>query len=105
THAGGPLSGSQMPIAEVRADLDAANSRMGEQGLRVLAFAARLVEDHELETMASDPMSLTQDLAFVGMAGMIDPLRAEAKDAVAGALRAGIDVRMITGDNPITANA
>ena len=33
-------------------------------------------------TMADDPMALTQDLAFVGMAGMIDPLRAEAKDAV-----------------------
>ena len=55
--------------------------------------------------MAADPMSLTHDLAFVGMVGMIDPLRAEAKDAVATALGAGIDVRMITGDNPITAGA
>ena len=105
THAGGPLSGSQVPIAEVQADLDAANARMGEQGLRVLAFAARLVADDELDAMVEDPMSLTQDLAFVGMAGMIDPLRAEAKDAVTTALSAGIDVRMITGDNPITANA
>ena len=105
THAGGPLSGSQVPIAEVQADLDAANVRMGEQGLRVLAFAARLVADDELDVMVDDPMSLTQDLAFVGMAGMIDPLRAEAKDAVTTALSAGIDVRMITGDNPVTANA
>ena len=105
THAGGPLSGSQVPIAEVRADLDAANVRMGEQGLRVLAFAARLVAEDELDVMTEDPMSLTQGLAFVGMAGMIDPLRAEAKDAVTTALRAGIDVRMITGDNPITAGA
>jgi P-type Ca2+ transporter type 2C len=105
SHAGGPLSGSQGPIAEVQADVDAANARMGEKGLRVLAFAARLVADDELDAMARDPMSLTQDLAFVGMAGMIDPLRAEAKDAVTTALSAGIDVRMITGDNPITANA
>ena len=105
THAGGPLSGSQVPIAEVQADLDAANARMGEQGLRVLAFATRLVADDELDAMAQDPMALTQGLAFVGMAGMIDPLRAEAKDAVTRALSAGIDVRMITGDNPITANA
>ncbi len=89
----------------MQADLDAANARMGEQGLRVLAFAARLVADDELDVMVQDPMSLTQDLAFVGMAGMIDPLRAEAKDAVTTALSAGIDVRMITGDNPITANA
>ena len=105
TQAGGPLSGSQVPIADVRADLDAANVRMGEQGLRVLAFAARLVADDELDAMVDDPMSLTQELAFVGMAGMIDPLRAEAKDAVTTALKAGIDVRMITGDNPITAGA
>jgi Ca2+-transporting ATPase len=105
THAGGPLSGSQVPIEEVRADLDAANARMGEQGLRVLAFAARLIADDELEAMKADPMSMTQGLAFVGMAGMIDPLRPEAKDAVTVALKAGIDVRMITGDNPITANA
>ena len=55
--------------------------------------------------MTADPMSLTHDLAFVGMVGMIDPLRAEAKDAVATALGAGIDVRMITGDHPITAGA
>jgi P-type Ca2+ transporter type 2C len=105
SHAGGPLSGSQVPIAEVLADLDAANLRMGEKGLRVLAFATRLVAEDELDAMAKDPMSLTQDLAFVGMAGMIDPLRAEAKAAVTTALSAGIDVRMITGDNPITANA
>ena len=55
--------------------------------------------------MADDPMALTHDLAFVGMTGIIDPLRAEAKDAVTTALAAGIDVRMITGDHAVTAQA
>ena len=50
-------------------------------------------------------MSLTQDLDFVGMVGIIDPLRAEAKGAVQTALGAGIDVRMITGDHAVTAQA
>ena len=50
-------------------------------------------------------MSLTHDLAFVGMVGIIDPLRAEAKTAVQTALGAGIDVRMITGDHAVTAQA
>ena len=59
--------------------IDAANERMGEKGLRVLAFAARFVEDGELEAMDADPMSLVHDLAFVGMVGIIDPLRAEAE--------------------------
>jgi Ca2+-transporting ATPase len=103
--AGGPLSEAQAPIADARADIDAANARMGEQGLRVLAFAARFVDDSEIDTMNADPMSLTQNLDFVGLVGIIDPLRAEAKSAVHTALGAGIDVRMITGDHAVTAKA
>jgi Ca2+-transporting ATPase len=105
THSGGPLSGSQVPIDRARAGIESANTRMGEKGLRVLAFAARLVGDDETQAMTDDPMSLTHDLAFVGMVGIIDPLRAEAKAAVATALHAGIDVRMITGDHAVTAKA
>jgi Ca2+-transporting ATPase len=105
SQSGGPFSNAQVPIADVRADVDAANERMGEQGLRVLSFAARVVTGGEQATMREDPMSLTQDLAFVGMVGIIDPLRAEAKGAVETALGAGIDVRMITGDHAVTAAA
>jgi Ca2+-transporting ATPase len=105
SQSGGPLSGSQVRIAEARADLDAANERMGEQGLRVLAFAARTLNKAERTIMDNDPMSLTRDLSFVGMVGIIDPLRAEAKGAVHTALQAGIDVRMITGDHAVTARA
>ncbi len=105
TQAGGPLSGTQVPMDQARADVEAANERMGEKGLRVLAFAARLLDESDVAAMESDPMSLVQELAFVGMVGIIDPLRAEAKDAVAIALRAGIDVRMITGDHAVTARA
>ncbi|HSF97155.1 MAG TPA: HAD-IC family P-type ATPase, partial [Ornithinibacter sp.] len=105
SQAGGPLSGSQVPIDEAHDGISAANVRMGQKGLRVLAFAARLVADDELATMADDPMSLTHDLSFVGLAGIIDPLRAEARDAVTTALTAGIDVRMITGDHAVTAQA
>ena len=103
--SGGPLSGSQEPIEQTRAGIEAANARMGEQGLRVLAFAARLVADDELQAMADDPMALTQELSFVAMVGIIDPLRAEARAAVQTALGAGIDVRMITGDHAVTARA
>jgi Ca2+-transporting ATPase len=105
SQSGGPLSGSQVPIADAHTGIDEANERMGAQGLRVLAFAARLVAEGELAAMAEDPMGLTQDLSFVGMVGIIDPLRAEAKGAVRTALDAGIDVRMITGDHAVTAKA
>ena len=105
SHAGGPLSGSQVPIADAGDGIAAANVRMGQKGLRVLAFAVRVIAQEERDAMAHDPMSLTRDLSFVGLAGIIDPLRAEAKSAVATALTAGIDVRMITGDHAVTAQA
>ncbi len=50
-------------------------------------------------------MAAVTDLVLVALVGIIDPLRAEAKDAVRVALDAGIDVRMITGDHTVTARA
>jgi P-type Ca2+ transporter type 2C len=103
--AGGPLRDAARPLSDAVADIESANAEMGAKGLRVLAFAARFVAEGELQTMIDDPMSLTRDLGFVALAGIIDPLRAEAKAAVTTALRAGIDVRMITGDHAVTAKA
>jgi P-type Ca2+ transporter type 2C len=103
--AGGPLSGSQVPIEQALNDIEAANRKMGEKGLRVLAFAARVLDESDEKGIVQDPMAFTQDLGFVGMVGIIDPLRAEAKGAVQTALGAGIDVRMITGDHAVTAMA
>ena len=97
--------GAQVPVDQVRADLLAANEELSKQGLRVLAFAARDVDEADLATALATPMALVNDLMFVALVGIIDPLRAEAKDAVHLALGAGIDVRMITGDHTITARA
>jgi Ca2+-transporting ATPase len=102
---GGPFSGAQAPIEEARAAIEGANQEMGEKGLRVLAFAARVLSEDELAAAIADPMAFASDLAFVAMVGIIDPLRTEAKGAVAVALAAGIDVRMITGDHAVTAKA
>ena len=101
---GGALN-EKIPIGEARADIEAANQTMGQKGLRVLAFATRLLEEADVPSLTDDPMAFTDELSFVGMAGIIDPLRAEAKSAVQTALGAGIDVRMITGDHAVTARA
>ena len=55
-----------------------ADGREGSAGAGVRRPAGRA--DDELAAMTDDPMSLTHDLAFVGMVGIIDPLRAEAKE-------------------------
>src|SRR4051794_40113907 len=97
--------GELVPIATVRDDVLAANRKMSEKGLRVLAFAARDLSDREMTAALADPMAAVSDLILVALVGIVDPLRAAAKDAVQTALRAGIDVRMITGDHTVTARA
>ncbi len=105
SRSGGPLQVDAVPMVEARAAADEANARMGRKGLRVLAFAARILDPDAIAIVRSNPMSLVADLGFVGMVGIIDPLRPEAKAAVTTARRAGIDVRMITGDHAVTAAA
>ena len=97
--------GEQVPIGTVRDDILAANRQLSERGLRVLAFAARDLDDAAMSAAVADPMAAVTDLVFVALVGIVDPLRTEAKDAVHVALHAGIDVRMITGDHTVTARA
>src|SRR5580692_9897768 len=97
--------GEVVPIAAVRDQILAANRQLSERGLRVLAFAARDLDDAAMSAGLADPMAAVTDLVFVALVGIKDPLRTEAKDAVHVALDAGIDVRMITGDHTVTARA
>ena len=97
--------GEEVPIATVREEILAANRKLSERGLRVLAFAARDLDDAAMSAAVADPMAAVQGLLFVALVGIMDPLRTEAKDAVKTALAAGIDVRMITGDHTVTARA
>jgi Ca2+-transporting ATPase len=76
--------------------------QMAALGLRVLAFAAR--------RWPAQPVNLTsesveRDLTILGLAGIGDPVRTEAADAVATCRQAGIATIMITGDHPVTARA
>jgi Ca2+-transporting ATPase len=97
--------GDQVPMDQVIDDVWAANKRMSEKGLRVLAFASRQLAADQESAVVADPMSFVEELMFVGMVGIIDPLRPSAKEAVRIAHSAGIEVRMITGDHAITAAA
>ncbi|MFI5042459.1 MAG: cation-translocating P-type ATPase, partial [Acidimicrobiales bacterium] len=89
---------------EMRTKVLAENDRIAGQGRRVLAFAQR-----EFDPATFDPdgdlMALMQDLEIAALVGEVDPPRAEATKAIAEARRAGIRVRMITGDHAVTAAA
>jgi len=78
------------------------NEALASNALRVLGVAYR-----PLEELPSNPSSqeVERELTFVGLIGMIDPARPEAKDAIELARRAGIRTIMVTGDYPNTAAA
>ena len=89
----------------IAGDLEAArlmNERMSKDALRVLAVAYK-----EIDQVPESPSSqeLENGLTLMGLVGMIDPPRPEAKEAVAVCRRAGIRPVMITGDHVVTASA
>jgi Ca2+-transporting ATPase len=89
---------------ERRTEILRANDALTGEALRTLGVAARWIAADVLAQHTAHPDErIEQDLVFAGLIGMIDPPRAEARDAVALAKRAGIRPVMITGDHPRTA--
>jgi Ca2+-transporting ATPase len=78
-------------------------SAMADRGLRVLGSAYRDLSGRSARHLS--PNEIEREFVFVGLVGMQDPPRAEAREAVAHCRRAGIHVVMITGDHPKTALA
>jgi Ca2+-transporting ATPase len=92
---------AQMNLIELNKDqLHQQLSDMAAQGLRVLAFARC---DHCADAVQHE--QVVGGLTFLGLQAMIDPPRPEAAASIAACYRAGIQVKMITGDHPITALA
>lgn len=96
------LSSSDGEIPSDRAALLKIAESMAQDGLRVLAFACR-----EWQSLPDEqhPEHIEKDLVFLGLVGLIDPPRSEAKQAVSLCRSAGITPVMITGDHPATARA
>lgn len=87
-----------------KAEIAEVNHSFASRALRVLAFAYRRHEPAPGSSISVD-FSHEDDLVFLGLAGMIDPARTEAKDAIAVCKEAGIRAVMITGDYKDTAVA
>ncbi|MCA1972820.1 MAG: cation-translocating P-type ATPase [Caenispirillum sp.] len=93
------------PLDEaVRGDIAGANAALGDQALRVLAVASRTIPAAEFDP-AGDLWRWAEDWTFLGLAGLMDPPRAEAAAAIGLCREAGIQVKMITGDHKGTAAA
>ena len=95
--------GKAQPMTdEARALILKRNKSMADRALRVLACASR---SWDVKPIVSTPEALEQDLCFMGLCGMIDPVRPEVADAIVRCRTAGIRPIMITGDHVDTASA
>ena len=96
-------SGKILPMTEAkRREILNSNKAMADRALRVLAVAKR---DWAEKPENNAPEYLERDLVFLGLTGMIDPIRPEVKAAIAECRGAGIRAVMITGDHRDTAVA
>src|SRR3954468_7279344 len=93
------------PVADVHDRYMAENDRLGAQGLRVMATAQRDFDAATFDPTTPDLLPLVSDITLLSLVGIVDPPRPEARDAIAIAHSAGIQVRMITGDHAVTAEA
>lgn len=93
---------SEVLTGQTREQIVQTNNQLAMSGMRVLGVAFRPI-DAPVDT--NTPTELERDLIFIGMLAMIDPARAEVKEAVAICQSAGIRPVMITGDHPLTALA
>ena len=75
---------------------------LAEQGLRGLLIASRTIPEGEFDA-SGDLFRWIEGLTFIGLIGLVDPPRPEAKVAISECMKAGIAVKMITGDHPLTA--
>ncbi len=96
-------NGQRVPMTEaLKQEILAAQKEMSDRALRVLALA---MKPHGDAPTSYEPEDLEHDLVFVGLCGMIDPVRPEVKAAIEKCRSAGIRPVMITGDHIDTAIA
>ena len=94
-------NGEILPLTDkIRSAIVEQNREFSSQGLRVLAFAKKVLSENRPLTLEDE-----NDLIFTGLIAMMDPPRVESAPAVADCRRAGIRPVMITGDHKITASA
>lgn len=97
------IDGKEVPLTDaIRQDILDSNKSMADQALRILCGACRKWDQ---EPSSYDAELLEKDLCYIGLTGMIDPIRPEVKTAIEECRSAGIRPIMITGDHRDTAVA
>ena len=91
------------PAADMRADIESLLLSYQNQAMRTLGFAYKILTDKEAEAPYEDGRLSARDLTYLGVVAISDPVREDVPRAVGACRKAGIDIKIVTGDTPATA--
>ena len=93
-------------VADIETVKDGVNGKLLEyqnKAMRTLGFAYKYITEEEVETVFANGKLTVEDLCFLGIVGIIDPVRDDVADSIQDCLDAGIGIKIVTGDTPGTA--
>ena len=90
-------------ITWVKQEVESKLLEYQSKAMRTLGFAYKYITEEELETVFVNNKLTIEDLCFLGVVGIIDPIRDDVADSVKDCLDAGIGIKIVTGDTPGTA--
>lgn len=90
-------------IEERKTDIEAELSSFQNMAMRTLGFAYKILDNNDNDAPYSDGKLTYKDLIFAGIVAISDPVRSDVPEAVKTCLKAGVDVKIVTGDTPGTA--
>ena len=90
-------------IEEVRTEVEQKLAEYQAKAMRTLGFAFKYLTDSEVKTIFQNGKLQSEDLCFLGVVGIIDPIRDDVSNSIHDCLDAGIGIKIVTGDTPGTA--
>ena len=90
-------------IETVKSEVDRKLAEYQSKAMRTLGFAYKELADDEVDTIFQNGKLQSEDLCFLGVVGIIDPIRDDVSDSIQDCLNAGIGIKIVTGDTPGTA--
>ena len=97
------MDGRYAAIQTVKAEVEEQLLEYQSKAMRTLGFAYKKLSDAEVDTIFQNGKLQSEDLCFLGIVGIIDPIRDDVSDSIQDCLNAGIGIKIVTGDTPGTA--
>ena len=97
------MDGRYAAIQTVKAEVEEHLLEYQSKAMRTLGFAYKELSDDEVDTIFQNGKLQSEDLCFLGIVGIIDPIRDDVSDSIQDCLNAGIGIKIVTGDTPGTA--